>query len=455
MAIYLGKNVVLAFCADYSASIDGRLVVYEAQHLLSDNYDSPNSRLNAFGERSASGALIAGAASSIWESYFRKITSDQFIVDFPIGLEADKALQRKHLFTNCSSISPDFLLCNAATPEDDIAHLMSKYHNRVVLKGKGGIGYGNKFLREHPVDHHQDLIESYKKVYGHFVIEQEVMYSPAGTEASTRGVCYRDVVFYDTETNQLRFFEVYAIILDAAQSTNSHSDPNTISEKCFFLTHTPPELKSLMQANEKKFPALYDAKKRAFTTLSNQILHYLQTEVFSRNLLSDPLLILFINKFHNDDKEAYQVYLKLGRFLDTKNQSDQTLTDKLDGNLKSLFVALTAFFTNKKKSISEQKKEGLRLIALKLSTLNRQDLWIFQHLLLSLREAPGPSSLRELWHQKNPFSFCCCAGDPYANTRYGNTTAGNRYVEMISHARAEAKNVPQFTYVPPSTQELL
>ena len=92
---------------------------------------------------------------------------------------------------------------------------------------------------------------------------------------------------------------------------------------------------------------------------------------------------------------------------------------------------------------------------LELSTLAEQDLSIFQHILLSLRVAPSPLSLREIWHQKNFFSSCCCAGDPYANTIYGKTTAGNRLVKMIDDARPTAKNVPQFTYPPPLTQELL
>ncbi len=58
MAIYLGRNVVLAFCVDYSASRDGRLVVYEGQHLLSDNFDSPDTRADELGRRSALGAQI-------------------------------------------------------------------------------------------------------------------------------------------------------------------------------------------------------------------------------------------------------------------------------------------------------------------------------------------------------------------------------------------------------------
>ncbi len=455
MAIYLGKNVVLAFCVDYSASIDGRLVVYEAQHLLSDNYDTPNTRMNNLGVRS--GTQLVEKAKCDWEPYFLKISSGQFIVDFPPSLEADKAVQRKHLFANGQSFTPDFLICDTETPIEKIADFVAKHNRRVVIKGKDGLGNGNKFLSEHPEESLTDFVAFYKRRYSSFVVEQEVIYPPSEIESGqsqSYGVYYRDVVFYNTETNQLRFFEVYNVVLARKQSANSHNDFNVVSETCFFLTHNPSQLKSLMKVNEQKFPALYSVKKSAFTALSNQILHYLQTESVPKNFLSDPLLTLFINKFHTDDKVAYQAYLKLGRFIDTKHQSEQAVADKLDRNLKHLFLMLASLFSDEENSISERKQAALKLVALKITALSTQDLWIFQHLLLNLRDAPGPSSLREIWHRKN-FFRCCCTADPYANTNYGNTTTGYRLLQMIDDAQLKAKNIPQFIYAPPSTEQLL
>lgn len=308
MRLYNNQEVTIAFTIDYSANRD-RMTVYEIQKLGSNHFDTTNRELLERREEQ----------QKLWFEHFHECNAGNFLIDLPSILDGSKFEQRKLLTSNpnTASLCPNHLLCNEAVSITDILSFIDRHNNKVVLKTKGSCGKGNVFLRDiMPGITTQEMVEDFRRKNGDFVIEEEVMHAP-DANATSVGVYYRAIVFYNSEQGTVNFFDVYKITLDTDLSTNSHSDHASIvlNEELYLLTNNVASLRCKMAIDKQCNPELHKIKKNAFLNVGELLADYIFCN--SSKLIStkaEKSLIWFVKNFHAntnaDNINAYNDFFR-------------------------------------------------------------------------------------------------------------------------------------------------
>ena len=331
------KDVVVAFVIDYSIprAHPGRFVVYEIQGTFSGWPPPVDVKNDPY-------KIVA-----FWLNEFKNMFSNSFLLDLPMILNDNKVAQRCLLSSNQLSINynPQFLIGNRLSSNDYHIVDRQRIHNfiiqygKVVFKSYGAGGEGNQFI----VHTNQKSIinDTINKYFSEkqFTLE-EVLTNKYNHERIGH---YRSIVFYNTENQMTRFFDIYKMT-----TPNNIIDSHNESYRSIRNYLNCLDLNTAMkrqQIKSFKYPN-YRNKNLYFSNISKVIFKYLVD--YGKYILMNEGYLEIGSAFEEKEKRLQRFIVE---FHGGNEKDFFSFFDHIRPWNRSMFKS---FFPNKRNYLSEK-----------------------------------------------------------------------------------------------------